>query len=312
MRNIFVDSLKKRIGLLVSLAVLIVVGFTLIKEWESLKNFPWSINIFNVLISLICYATQLAIMFYIWHLIIKTISNQSELMVNLNAFFLSAIAKRIPTPLPFVGVRFDAYKNNQGKSKVVIVGSVLEIITLITAGLVITILFVIIKNIGLTNSLWLIWLIALIIVVVFTPWVFTKIYSQLVIKIDNKFLLNPPRNKEIYLWIFLSFISYIINGLMIFFAISGITNLQVLLTDVIIPASIYYLLTYVTMYLFGGFGIKEIVFGLMLNKIILFPVAVLISIVIRLFMILVELLAFVIIRKFYQRDIKPFRHNLLS
>ena len=88
----------------------------------------------------------------------------------------------------------------------------------------------------------------------------------------------------------------------IYFLILGIIKQPITIQETVIASSFYYMLTYVTMYLVGGFGIKEIVFGLLMRQSMAFPVGVLIAFIIRLMMIIVEGVAHISASQIYKLE----------
>lgn len=294
---------SNKLGIIIPFFVFLFLVYGVISEWVGLKQFSWSINPLSIFISLIAYACQLALMFIVWHLIMTRIVGHGNLRVNMNAFFYSSLAKRIPTFVPFLGVRFHVYnKTSQSKPSYVIIGSLLEVFVLIIAGgIFIPILGAITDpTVLLYRYLWIVSV--LIFLFVLYPKGFVSFINHIYKKLKLETVSTPINRKILLSLIGISLITYIFNSMAIYFLILGITKQPITIQETVIASSFYYMLTYVTMYLVGGFGIKEIVFGLLMRQSMAFPVGVLIAFIIRLMMIIVEGVAHISASQIYKLE----------
>ena len=260
--------LGKRISLVVSCLALIFILLNVIKEWENLINFGWSLILSNIVISFLSYVFQLLVMFCIWHLIIVSLTPSATIYSNANAFFLSAVAKRIPTPIPFVSVRFSSYKFSQNKTAIIIIGSILELLVIVVGGCLSVLLFLFWTHIQTNDNNWLMYFSILTLLITLTLVGIPSLTKILSIRFGDKTTPIKISAITISLWIGLSIISYMLNLITIGFLINGISTVHITLHDALLPSVVYYSLTYVTMYFLGGFGVKEMVFGVMLQKVI--------------------------------------------
>lgn len=292
-------SFLEKLGIIIPIVVILILLFGMISEWDGLRAFPWSINLYYLLISASAYACQLVLMFMIWHIIMGEVDGQRNYKLNLIAFFYSSLAKRIPTVVPFLGTRFQLYKkNSQSASSSVFIGSIFEIVVLIiSGGMFISISGITFNSIAFPYSYT--WVISLLLGLFL---IFPKFYKSLIGVINNKFgtnIVSPALSpKTFFSLIGISLVTYVLNALAIYFIMIGITKQPLAFQDTITASSFYYLLTYVTMYLVGGFGIKEMVFGFMMRPHFVFPIGVLIAFIIRLMMIFVEGIAYIFVRRY--------------
>lgn len=297
--NRLFHSFIGRLGIIIPIVVILILLIGIISEWDGLRSFPWSINPYFLLISASAYACQLLLMFMIWHFIMGEIDGQRNIKLNLNAFFYSSLAKRIPTVVPFLGARFQLYKkNSQSASSSVFIGSIFEIVVLlISGGMFISISGIIFDSITFPYSFT--WIISLLLGLFL---LFPKFYKSLIGVINNKFgtkIVCPALSPKTFLSLIgISLVTYVFNAIAIYFLMIGITKQPLAFQDTITASSFYYLLTYVTMYLVGGFGIKEMVFGFMMRPHFVFSIGVLIAFIIRLMMIFVEAIAYIFVRRY--------------
>lgn len=295
--------LSKKIGIIIPFIVFLFLIFSVFNEWDRLKEFPWSINPLWIISSLIAYTIQLLIMFYIWHLIMINITGQGNLILNIKAFFYSSLAKRIPTVVPYLGVRYHIYKTKSpSESSSAIFGSLLEVFVLIISGGIFISFCGLVFNTAVLLYRYT-WIVSMIIgIFILYPKGFTSFFNYFRKRSGRETIFTLISPKLLFLLVGESLITYAINAIAIFCLINGISEQYTPIQDTIIASSVYYLLTYVTMYLVGGFGIKEMVFGLMLRDYLIFPAGVIIAFVIRLMMIFVEALMFLAVRQIFKSE----------
>ncbi|MHB0988692.1 MAG: hypothetical protein ACYC3P_08530 [Bellilinea sp.] len=286
-----------KLGVFVTFLALILIFLGFVKEWGNFLKFSWSFHPEFILISFVAYACQLLLMFFIWHLIVSALTGNNNIKLNSNAYFLSAIAKRIPTPLPFLGIRYSIYrKSSQNEPSIVLIGSVLELLVLIIAGSI----FIPITGKMLTPNNPIIewtWTISLAVsIFLFIPSGILSLINKIIAKFGKGIILPTITIKILLFWVGLSILAYAFNTITVHYLIIGISDSHVSIQDTILAASLYYLLTYITMFLAGGLGIKEFVFGYTMRQYMAFPSGVIVSLVIRLLMISVELAATIVVK----------------
>lgn len=123
-------------GILVILASAFIVYKT-IKEWHQLQNALWRLDPYYLLISFGVYSVSVMLTASCWALIMGHFSGMRTFWKHVSTFCLTNLAQRLPTPLPYISARTEAY-NAQGISrKTTLTAMAMEIaVTLFSAAVV--------------------------------------------------------------------------------------------------------------------------------------------------------------------------------
>lgn len=289
----FLSERRKLLIPLVAVLVVAVIGYSLYREREALLAFPWTLRPGWLALSAAGYALDLFLLFLVWHRMIQFFTGRALWRLNARVYFVSAAARRIPTPVWYLGSRFTLYPAEQVPGAAVLACSVLEIAFLMLAGGVYYLLFL--PFYGFTSQPG--WLAAGAAGLAFLA--FNLMRPNLLIGWINRvlgWLKRPPvqvslRSRNLLEWFALYMAVWFLNGCAFYALVRGCMTIPASFADLTGVATLYLLIAYVSMFLTAGFGLKELVTGLLLTAWMPFTAGVALTLVYRVLMASVELLA---------------------
>lgn len=300
-----IKKLGKNLYLFLVVVVLGILLFILYKEREIILNFDWNINIANLLLASLFHSIGLGITYIVWSLMIYRLSGYKNHVVNLRIYYISTIAKRIPTALPYIGTRFGFYSDIGIPSNIILNCILFENILITLAGLLVFFIFLPFYTFVLIENVYLFIMIVVLILVslLWKPNMIVEIINFIYRKLNKKPIEIMISNKDILVWLSLYSLPWFFAGLSLFFLMNSIGSfMNPNLIDTIGISSIITLVGLFSFFLPGGLGIKEIAGSTLLSAWMPFSVGLLITVLNRILQISDELLwsifAVVISKKF--------------
>lgn len=301
----FIRRNHKPIAFVLLLLVILTIVWSFYREWDAIGSFPWKIQLVYLLLAVSAYSLQLLLMFITWHRMVQSMTLVSNINLDAGVYFISAAARRIPTPVWYLGSRFTLYPPDSVPSSVVMLCSALELALLGLAGTISLVIFVPFYS-GLHWEYTMIIIIAGLIIVgtcigypafvvqlinILLGWLKKK---KIDYKISRSHLIEWTRN---YIGV------YILHALALYGTILGVIDIHMGINDIMIIGTIYMILAYVSMFLTAGFGLKELATGLLFTRWMPFSIGIVITLLFRVLMTLVEIL-FVIFVKIFISDFR--------
>jgi len=199
--------------------VILVVLFLIYKERTLLISFNWTPNLFFLFLSLVSHSVSLAINYLVWHLMVKKKGGAGKPLLNLYAFAIATISRRIPTPIWYLGSRFVIYSEIISKDLLGLL-SLYEIFLLGSSGAIATF-----TSLSFNLHLHWSWLITGTIIGTFLfllPFFYPNWIAILLTKIisifTKKSLPLPALHKaDYFMWWWLYFVSWVSEGIAITF-----------------------------------------------------------------------------------------------
>ncbi|MEW6171415.1 MAG: lysylphosphatidylglycerol synthase domain-containing protein [Candidatus Omnitrophota bacterium] len=273
--------------------VLVFLFFFLYQEKDTLLSFPWRFNWGYILLSSFFHSMGLGTTYLIWSKILYRISGFKNYSLNFKIYYLSSLAKRIPTSLPYIGTRLSMYSALGLSSPLVINCILLENLLITISG--VAFFFMLLPFYSFSNSLYTMSLFTLLLVlcvlVFFRPTLLIQ-FTNLVLRKFKKNTIDVDLSRiDLMTWILFYTIPWIFAGLSLHFLILslGITNRPGLI-DTIGISTITSLVSLVSMILPGGFGLKELAGSTLLSIWVPFSVGLVITIIYRILQIIDEIL----------------------
>ncbi|MDD1779492.1 MAG: lysylphosphatidylglycerol synthase domain-containing protein [Candidatus Helarchaeota archaeon] len=279
--NHFFRKTSKWLPYLVFGIVLAILAFVIYKQRQEILDFPWKINLLYLLTASIFHSLALFVTFIVWSMMVYRLSGFKDYWLNFKNYYLSSMAKRVPTSLPYIGSRISFYAESKVSVPVILNCIFLENILITISGVIFFLSFIpfysnIDKNIVVPISIVGIVLIAISLIkpqilIEITNWVLRKFKRD-----EIKITLN--RN-DLIAWVGIYLFSWLFAGLSFNFLIRsvGVFNYPPL-GDVFGISSALTLVGLISMVFPGGFGMKEITAGLMLIPWIPFSTGLIITI----------------------------------
>lgn len=239
-------------GLLVSLAV---------RNWDELVAFPWRLHPGYLLLTMLLHSAGLGVTFLIWHLMIRRLGGFGDWRANLRYYYVSTLAKRIPTSVPFVSGRLVMYRQVGVPASIVLNCIALETL-LVGIGGVITLVALWPFARGLPWQLFLVFAVPSILIIsllLLRPAVFFQLTNQVLRRLGRPSLERFPESKDIILWTSLYVLPWITTGASFYCApraFSMVSGPDLLQATIISTVSM--LISLGSLILPAGFGLKEV------------------------------------------------------
>jgi uncharacterized membrane protein YbhN (UPF0104 family) len=273
------------------LLVLLFIAWSFYREWDAILVFPWVVEPVRLLVSFTLYAVQLLLMFAAWRSMVRFMGGSVPLGLDASVYFLSAAARRIPTPVWYLGSRFSLYPPELVTPAAIVVCSVLEVALVLLAGLVFVIFMIpfypVMPGIYAVFSV----LVGAVLVAVFyrSPNLLVLLINRFFDWFKKKRVDASIGRKNLFEWLFLYLLVYLFNAGSMYFLIIGIMDVRPEVGAVTAVSAIYMILAYVSMFLTAGFGLKEIATSFFFARWMPISIGIAVALLYRLLMTIVEL-----------------------
>jgi len=255
------------------------------REWDALVSFPWRLDIRYLILTVVFHSVALGVTFWVWHLMIVRLGDFDDLRLNFRFYYVSTLAKRIPTPVWYVGGRLMMYQSVGVSVSEVLNCVVLENVIIGIAGVfTFLVLLPFYSRLPETNVLPLTLVGAVGILVLLTrPQVFVDVTNWILKRLRRQRLDRVPARKDILLWGGLYILPWLVAGLSLYcvtHSFSGRVGLGII--DAIGVSTLAMLVALLSALLPGGLGLRELTSGVLLAYWMPFSSAIVISFVYRL------------------------------
>jgi hypothetical protein len=281
-----------------STAFLLVVGaisYQIVDSWQEIRTYPWHWNLKYIFWGFGVYSLSLLATAGIWTAIIRRLAGLKPVLPNIGLYCLTNLAQRLPTPLPYVGARTEAYAARGVPRTTTLAAMSLEIIVTIVGALVtalITLPFGFPESMERFNLL--IWLLVLpLVVFILRPnWLF-KVINSILRRLKRPGLAVQVGTPEMLIWVVI-FILIWLNGGFLYY----------LLANSIYPIRVDELLAMINVFAVSGVigwlgqlffflpsvGLRQVAVAYLLSFFIPWPVAVAVALLTRLSVMIFELI----------------------
>ena len=272
--------------------VFTMLSILIFREWETLVTFPWQISLSDLILTIIFHSLALGITFFVWHLMIARLGDFDNLRANFRFYYISTLAKRIPTPIWYVSGRLMMYQKMNVAAAPVVNCIILEGVIIGIAGIFTflaflpfysqipqagVIPFVVIGVSGISSLL-------------IRPQLFIDTTNRILGRWQRRRLEMELHRQDILIWGGLYILPWIFAGFSLYFATrTFIAQSTVGLIDAIGISTLAMLVALLSTVLPSGLGLKELTSGLLLSSWMPFSSALVISIMYRLVQTLNEL-----------------------
>lgn len=286
-------SLKGKILILsLFLAVFAWMGMIVYKQREQLLRFPWHIHIGYLSLTLLFHSLALGITYFVWHLMMTRIGNFKNPRLDFCFYYLSTLAKRIPTPVWYIGGRLVMY-NNIGVSRVIVLNCIaLETLFVGLAG---TIVYLVAFPFYVYTPKSVVWPVTsmaagLASLFLIRPQALAEIVSLLSHRLGRGIKLQPIGRQDMLLWTGLYTLPWLFGGMALYYMIRAISRAPGPdLPNAIGVSTLSMLVALLSVILPGGLALKEITVGILLAYWMPLSAGIVISIAYRLLQTLNEI-----------------------
>jgi hypothetical protein len=266
------------------------MGLAVARDWETVVRFPWQFEWSYVAVFAVLHSLALGSLFLPWHQMIRRLTGRRDWRCDFRIYSLSVLARRIPTPLWYVGGRIYLYHERNVSTAIVLSASGLEAVLIGLSGIICYVLLL--PWYSYTQE----WPWQVILAVGAAVAIMLVVRPNLLLDLANmglRLLRRPPvaaaiDRSSLGLWTLTYLATWFLDGLGLYFVVSALLPVPPPLPDVIGVSTIYALVGLAAMILPGGFGLKELAMGAMLSMWIPVSAGIAVSIFYRLAQTFIE------------------------
>lgn len=281
---------RRIVALLLFAGALLFMVLAVAGDLDTLIAFPWQFNWECLVVMVMMHSLALGTMFVPWHLMMRRLAGQEDWRNDLSIYSLSILARRIPTPLWYVGGRVYLYRKRQVPSAVVLSASGLEAGLIALSGLICYVLLLPWYTFAQP------WPWQIVVGAWVTMALLLAVRPNLLIDLANLGLrlLDHPSidlsvaRSSLLLWGTMYLGTWLLDGLGLYFAISVLLPSPLPLADVVGVSTTYALVGLTALVLPGGFGLKELAMSALLSVWLPLSAGIAISVFYRLAQTLIE------------------------
>ena len=285
---------RRMIWAVLMTAVALAIGYQVVKNWQEISQYPWRLDYIQFLKASLAFSVSLMISVLCWSLILRQLGSSNSFGTNARLYCTTNLARRLPTPIWFLGSRMMAYKEMGVRKGTTLSAMMLEGIVTAFGGLVVAIFSlpfgpyaqVVQQSVGVFP-----FLIPIIIFVIRPAWLFA-IVNVVLRRVKIQTLEVKLRPLDMLIWSGLFATNWTLGGLLLYYLVNVVYPISASLAPAMINiwsvAGVVTLLGHLTMLLPAGFGVKQLIAAYLLSFYIPWPAAVLVAILSRLSVTLLE------------------------
>jgi uncharacterized membrane protein YbhN (UPF0104 family) len=286
---------KPLIQWIIVIGIFIFLGKMVWENWTQVREAHFTFRPFPLLLSTFIFVLSYFIQIWAWYLITLKLGIAISLSETLGSWFYSQLGKYLPGKVWLLLARFYFYESKGKSKKAISIALYLEMVTLIVAGgLIFLVALLFFKEVGPFYSGKQFWYLVLLLIL----FAFIFLHPQVLQKILN-WALVPFKREPLFLSISYSDVLWILSVCILSWVIGGISFY--LFIDSVYPVSsetILFLtgalafssiLGIVAIFAPSGLGVREGTLVYLLSFIMPVSVAVIISILTRIWMTLIEI-----------------------
>ena len=286
---------RQRIFLLaLSWGILLSIGMAVIKDWEGFLLFPWQLRWANLGAVIITHFLALSTLFLGWYQIMRRLVRSEDWRRDFQIYSFSALARRIPTPIWYIGGRLYLYKECQVPTTIVLSATGLETVLITISGFVCYLLFLPLYRYTYTHR-W-IWWIGSASLAIWTAVLLLR--PNFLVDLSNRILrlLGRPQiavsitRSDLLTWGTIYLSTWLIDGFSLYLMVAALVPEIPPIPDILGVSTISALIAIATLALPAGLWLKELTMSALLSMWVPISAGVTISICYRLVHTFVEVL----------------------
>ena len=274
-----------------------ILGYMAYREKETLLNYDWQFKPWSALLSFLAFSLGLLIAAVVWGEIMnklvakKTEGKQLSYLTHIRYFCISNIAKRLPGTIWYIAGRAQLYSQQGIDWKLTSIASGVEMGIVVISSIVVSLFLgiILISHDPNTTQYYVnpLILVGAILLVGFIihPRVIAWIFRLLNVEATSL------RYKDLFLWVLIYILAWIVDGSIVFFIGNTISSIQLQhLGFIIWSFTVVSLLSKALFFSPSNLGISEIGLSVLLANILPITVAIILAILMRLVIILFEII----------------------
>jgi uncharacterized membrane protein YbhN (UPF0104 family) len=279
---------------IVVIAIFLFLGKMVWENWNQVKDTPFTLQPFAFILSTIIFVFSYFVQIWAWYLITLKLKIALSPSETLKTWFYSQLGKYLPGKIWLFLSRFHFYESKGQSKKAISVAIYLEVVTMIVAGgFIFLAALILFKDIGpfyfWRQSGWLV-LLFLLGFISMHPRIFQKIINWALVQFKKEPISLSISYSDILFILFVCIVSWVTGGIGFYLFVNSIYPVTpqyiLFLTGALAVSST---LGLIAIFAPGGLGVREGALVYLLSFMMATPVAVVISVLTRIWMTLIEI-----------------------
>jgi len=292
------DTVKIIVKTGIACVILYFLGKIFYENWSELLKYDFSVNLTNMAFAWFCRLGHIFLMAFAWHLITKKMKMNLTYSQNISKWFYSNLGKYLPGKVWLLVGRAYLYQKENISKKMIAAAFSLEVACgVIASGIVIIVSIVVCGLFEFRSQLYLILLLVAAGLIFLHPKIFAGTLNWFLVKLKRATINVRFKYIDLLEIILVYIISWVLLGVGFYFLTNSIISIEpdniVFMTGALAFSGIIGMLAF---FVPAGLGIQEGALVILLSRIMPGSIAVLISIVVRLWLILTEIFMVILVK----------------
>lgn len=280
--------------LILSLGILVSIGTITLQNWENIVSFPWQFRWINIVAGALTHLLALGTLFFGWYQMMRRLGRSENWRRDFEVYSFSILARRIPTPIWYIGSRLYLYREYKVAPAVVLSATGLETVLIAMSGIVCYLLFLPFYRYAYAHSWSREFGVACLLILLGA----LMLFPNFLIDITNWVLrlLGRPRfsalvtRMDLVTWETIYLSTWLLDGISLYLTVSGLVPAPPPLVDILGVSTVSALVSLATLALPAGLWLKELTMSALLSVWMPLSVGITIAICYRLMHTLLEML----------------------
>jgi hypothetical protein len=286
------------------LAVFAFLGWSVFQQWDTLKSYPWQLNVGYVALASGFHSLALGVTFVVWHLMLRRLGRVDDARINAHIYYLSTLAKRIPSAIWYVGGRLVMYQRVGVIRSAVLNAIVLETVLIGGAGVLVYLALLPFYSWTSTGVTWLVAIVGILALLAFfvRPRWLLDVTNVALRRWHREPIQADVSRRDLLLWVGIYLIPWPLAGVSLFFMIRAMTpGTTADLVSIIGVSTLSMLVALVSLILPAGLGLKELTIAALMSPWLPLSVGVVVAIAYRVLQTLDEMVWAALVSGLYGR-----------
>jgi hypothetical protein len=285
----------------IMLASLAAGAWVVLRDWNELSAQPWRLDWGMLGISALVYACALGLAILGWTMIMHALDNRATPQQNAQFFLYSWIARRLPTPGPYVASRVLLYEDVGVPKRVTMMGIFWENVLLIASASLLSLVLLSMTSLVSDHMPLPLVLLTLAggLLLVARPALLTALVNMLLRVLKKDPLTISLSSLMMLLVLLLYTVMWLLGGVILFLLASTVYPIEWDMLPLMIQSWVVSgLISYIGFLVPMGLGFRDISLVVLLALFLPLPVTIVVVLLVRMWITLNELLWAVILSRF--------------
>lgn len=209
------------VGLIILATVVILYKF--IADWPQIRAISWQLNFKSILLGFGIYSVSLLLTASCWALIIGHLTGTRTFWDHVRLFCVTNLAQRLPTPLPYITARAEAYALRGVRREITLTAMTVEVTVTLVGAMIVASITSSFSTYALNIQVSLLLALLPMLMLVLLPERFLATVNLLLSRFGRPKINIHFKRRQIFAWIGLFVIIWVNSGVLYYFLISSIT-----------------------------------------------------------------------------------------